>query len=121
MFLNTPPSVIGIDANCVPDPAIDTRRNAQSAYPNKGADVLKDAVTRLGLMDVVRELSGKDPHFTAHHIVAGGEECWTRIDQIYAPPTNNSHYEVSTLADIFPPRSQVEIDHVMIDLYLIHI
>ena len=75
-------TVLGIDANCVPDVTLDLKRTATSPYPNQGADDLRDAVDRKSLVDVARAVSGKAPIFTAHHVVRGGE-CWSRIDQIY--------------------------------------
>ena len=108
-------TVMGIDANCVPDTALDLKRNATSAYPNHGADTLSDAVDRKGLVDIVREIKGNSPYFTAHHVVAGGE-CWSRIDQIYVPHTNSTHFTLGPANDIFPQRSEVEIDHTMVDV-----
>ena len=37
-------TIMSIDANCVPDTTLDLKRDAQSAYDNRGADELRDAV-----------------------------------------------------------------------------
>ena len=106
---------MGIDANCVPDTTVDVKRDARSPYENRGADILRDAIDQKGLIDVVREVIGSEPYFSSHHVVAGGT-CWSRIDQIYAPRTDNDQYAVSGARDIFPRESAVEIDHTMVDV-----
>ena len=63
-------TVLGIDANCVPDTTLDLKRDATTPYPNAGADILRDAVDQKGLADVVREAIGNEAYFTAHHVVA---------------------------------------------------
>ena len=78
-------AVLGIDANCVPDPTIDLRRDATSPYDNKGAAELADVVNDFELIDVAREQLGAEPFFSAHHTTPGGGMCHSRIDQIYAP------------------------------------
>ena len=108
-------TILGIDANCVPDTAADLKRDANTPYDNKGADILRDAVDEKGLVDVVREVLGNEPYFSAHHVVAGGA-CWSRIDQIYAPHTDSTQYTVGGPKDIFPRESAVEIDHTMVDI-----
>ena len=108
-------TVLGIDANCVPNTTLDLKRDATSQYDNRGADILRDAVDRKGLLDVVREVKGKEQYFSSHHVVAGGT-CWSRIDQIYAPHTNDSQYTVGEARDIFPRESAVEMDHTMVDV-----
>ena len=108
-------TVLGIDANCVPDTTLDLQRDATTPYRNDGADILSDAVDRKGLIDVVREIKGNEPCFTAHHVVAGGT-CWSRIDQIYIPRDGSTHYALGPANDIFPQHSEVEIDHNMVDV-----
>ena len=44
-------AVLGIDANCVPDPTIDLRRDATSPYDNKGAAELADVVNDFELIE----------------------------------------------------------------------
>ena len=107
-------TVLGIDANCVPDTTMDLKRDAQSQYDNRGADELRDAVDRKGLMDVVREVKGDEAYFSAHHVGMG--TCWSRIDQIYAPHADDTHYTVPEPRDIFPRTSEVELDHSMVEI-----
>ena len=108
-------TVLGIDANCVPDVNIDLKRDATSPYPNQGADILRDAIDAKGLSDVARETIGTEPYFTAHHIVQGGA-CWSRIDQLYAPPNPSIQWSHETPNDFFPERPGAEIDHRMIEI-----
>ena len=108
-------SVIGIDANCVPDMAIDLKRASTSPYDNRGADTLRDIVDSKCLHDVVREVVGKEAIFTSHHIVAGGE-CWSRIDQIYIPNDSQTHFALGPPGDFFIPHEGSEVDHTMVDV-----
>ena len=109
-------TVMGIDANCVPDVTLDLQRDATSPYPNNGADILSDTVDSKGLVDVAREVSGSEKIFSAHHKVRGGQ-CWSRIDQIYAPAEPDMQYTLtSPPRDFFQTRSQVEIDHILVDI-----
>ena len=78
----TPSTVLGIDANCVPDPVLDVNRPAaESEYDNRGALELNDLVDSRHLIDVAREQLGLDKFYTAHHAVAAGIT-HTRIDRI---------------------------------------
>ena len=77
-------SILGIDANCVPDPNIDIRRGATSPYDNAGANELADLVAARDLSDIAREQLGDQPFFTSHHNTSAGV-CDSRIDQLYAP------------------------------------
>ena len=52
-------TVLGIDANCVPDTTLDLQRDATTPYRNDGADILSDALDRKELIDVVREIKRK--------------------------------------------------------------
>ena len=45
-------TILRIDANCVPDPNLDTRRDAMSAYDNVCAKELAQAVDEKGLVDI---------------------------------------------------------------------
>ena len=98
-------TVLGIDANCVPDTTLDLKRDAHTPYDNKGADILYDTIDKKALIDVVRETLGSEPYFSAHHVVAGGT-CWSRIDQIYAPHTGDTQYTLGEPTDIFRARAQ---------------
>ena len=73
--------VCGMDANCVPDKKIDTKKSSAAAppYSNLHAARLEDLLAELGLRDVYRLMHGRTPAgFT--------RECSTiatRIDRIY--------------------------------------
>ena len=43
-------TVLGIDANCVPDVLLDRKSQAASQYNNTGADTLNQVVASLGLL-----------------------------------------------------------------------
>ena len=81
-------SILGTDANCVPDPSVDLQRNAASAYQNDGARELFNAITSHDLTDVTRKTLGDStPFFTNHTMIDSrhGVIAKTRIDQIYTP------------------------------------
>ena len=111
-------TLLGIDANCVPNLQLDVKRDAQaSAYDNEGAQELSDTVDRLDLSDVAREFLGSTPFFTSHHIVRGGQQCWTRIDQIYAPHSPDTQWHHIECEDFFPqPATRAELDHSAIEV-----
>ena len=73
-------TIMGIDANCVPDVTLDRSSSAPSPYDNTGANTLNDTIAHLGLIDVARESLGNEPFFTCFH-----GQSKTRIDRIYAP------------------------------------
>ena len=77
-------TLLGIDANCVPDETADLKRQSRSPYDNAGANELHAAVTHFDLSDATREYLGKSPFFTYHKNTSAGM-CYTRIDQIYTP------------------------------------
>ena len=85
----TKQTVLGIDANCVPDVQLDVRSDAASPYDNRGANELADVMTHFGLVDVAREWLGPAPFYTSHHNITlrDGTKSTTstRIDQIYLP------------------------------------
>ena len=114
--LVTRDTVIGIDANCVPDVTIDVQSAAVSSYPNGGHVELNSMIDSKGLVDVARRSLGRSPFFSSHHIVSGGT-CMTRIDQIYIPDDPDAHWKHITCADFFPSHpDKVEIDHVAIEV-----
>ena len=80
-------TVLGIDANCVPDVQLDVRSEAASPYDNRGANELADVMTHFGLVDVAREWLGPVPFYTSHHNITlqDGTKSTTstRIDQIH--------------------------------------
>jgi hypothetical protein len=110
--LLTRSTIMGIDANCVPDPRLDLKRDAATPYPNEGANELREAVDEKGLEDITRKTLGDagDFFWTAHHITSAGA-CWTRIDQIYAPADGLTQWDHTPCRDFFPERDTVEIDH----------
>jgi len=111
-------TVMGIDANCVPDVTLDVKRTATSPYRNDGAQELHDLVTQHSLIDVARECLGKEPFFTSHHNVPDGSVTHTRIDQIYAPDLPNVMWEhVRLTHDFFGrPADALELDHEPIQI-----
>jgi hypothetical protein len=115
--LITKRTVMGIDANSVPDPSLDLKRDATSPYENEGWDALQDAIEKGGLIDAAREQLGSDPFFTAHHVTAAGE-CWARLDRIYVPDDPHMSWTHSACDDFFPSRAnRVELDHVAIHVH----
>jgi hypothetical protein len=110
--LLTRSTIMGIDANCVPDPRLDLKRDAATPYPNEGANELREAVDEKWLEDITRKTLGDagDFFWTAHHITSAGA-CWTRIDQIYAPADGLTQWDHTPCRDFFPERDTVEIDH----------
>ena len=108
-------TILAIDANCVPDVGLDTRRDATTAYDNAGAKELAEAIDEKGLVDITRQSLGSDFFWTSHHIVTGGQ-CWTRIDQIYVPADGDTQWEPVKKLSFFPKRTEaVEMDHVEIE------
>ena len=104
-------TVMGLDANCVPDPDLDVKSNATTPYDNAGAKELAEIVDENGLIDVARATLGDEPFFSAHHKVNGGH-CWSRIDQIYAPDDADTQWNHVECQDFFPaPPARVELDH----------
>ena len=51
-------TVLGIDANCVPDVQLDVKNHSRSPYNNLGADELQDIIVEKDLIDVAREWLG---------------------------------------------------------------
>ena len=113
-------TLLGIDANCVPNVQLDVKRDAQaSAYENEGAQELSDTVDRLDLSDVARDFLGGTPFFTSHHMMQGGQQCWTRIDQIYAPHSPDAQWYHKECEDFFPaPIMRTELDHAAIEVVM---
>ena len=109
-------TILGIDANCVPDVSLDTRRDATTAYDNAGAKELAEAIDEKGLVDITRQSLGSEFFWTSHHIVTGGQQCWTRIDQIYVPADGDTQWEPVKKLSFFPKRTEaVEMDHIEIE------
>ena len=111
-FINSK-TILGIDANCVPDVQLDVRNHSQSPYTNTGANELQDVVVDNDLIDVAREWLGNDPFFTSFHNVSGGLLTQTRIDRIYAPNLDGlSAVHVPGVHDFFArDHDSLELDH----------
>ena len=61
-------AIFGLDANCVPDPTVDLKRDdTTTPYDNRGADELEDAILSHDLTDTAREYYGDTPFFTNVH------------------------------------------------------
>ena len=108
----SPRTVLGIDANCVPNPRLDVKSNAASPYENDGADDLQSIILNNSLADVAREWLGDSPFFTSQHNTNGGVT-YTRIDRIYAPTIDAISWEhVPLTHDLFdrPPDALI-LDH----------
>ena len=81
----TPTSILGIDANCVPDESLDLERASTAPYDNTGATELAAATAHFDLSDLAREQLGDEArYFTSHHHTQNGW-CHSRIDQLYTP------------------------------------
>ena len=109
-------TILGIDANTVPDESIDLKRVGVGPYNNKGATELADAVSHNGLIDVARECLGREPFYTSHHNVEAGADgqarvTHTRIDQMYAPDINGLIWQHEPLNDPFIDTRRKELDH----------
>ena len=82
-------SLLGIDANCVPNAIEDYRSDSGATPPNKGASELLEIINSYELEDAKVTTYGHDqPIYTSHHVTKVGpdgkpiEVCKTRIDQI---------------------------------------
>ncbi|MDC0525679.1 reverse transcriptase family protein [bacterium] len=81
-------TIIGIDANCVLNPAVDLDRPGVTApYDNSGAPELIDLLTHHQLVDTLRETMGDSHRFFTNHTVTERDVrvTRTRIDQIHVP------------------------------------
>ena len=76
-------TIVGTDANCVPDVALDVLYPAgvKTKYKNQHAQKFELWMARLGLEDVFRVFHGK----TARGYSRQGKSVFTRIDRLYAP------------------------------------
>ncbi len=110
-------TVLGIDANSVPDTRLDLKRDATSPYDNEGADRLDEAIDNHNLIDVARAALGSNnpaPFFTAHHVGRAGDT-WSRIDRIYIPDNDKEAWSHTECNDFFPrPIHRIELDHVAV-------
>ena len=112
-------TILGIDANCVPDPTLDLQRTSTSPYDNNGSTELAAVISSHNLYDVAREQLGRTNNFfTAHHTASNGSITSSRIDQIYAPRIDAIQWTHSSCHSFLPPRpeSTSPRDHVAIQL-----
>ncbi len=111
-------TVLGIDANCVPDVSLDVKSTARSAYQNTGANALQDIIIRADLIDIAREWLGNTPFFTCFTKQRGNNLTSTRLDRIYGPNLNGGMWEhVAVPPDMFPRNeSTTEIDHLPVEV-----
>jgi len=111
-----PKTILGLDANCVPDTTLDTLRPpaCTTPYENDGYKTLNNLTDDNGLTDIARQQLGSDgtnPFFTSHHKHAAGIT-HTRIDRIYVPDTSDESYVHSNCTDFFPhPDARATRDH----------
>ena len=98
-------TVLGIDANCVPDPAVDLQRNANSPFDNSGSHELRTITTNLDLTDIARDYLGPATrHFTNHTCVRIGPPkiiTQTRIDQVYTPNIDGISFQFRPIGSDF--------------------
>ena len=111
-------TILGIDANCVPDVSLDVRSQSRSAYENSGANDLQNILITADLIDVAREWLGNAPFFTCFKKNQGDNLSSTRLDRIYAPNLNGVLWEhVSVKPDLFPRNPLAsELDHLPIEI-----
>ena len=110
-------SIMGIDANCVPNEALDLKRVGHTPYDNAGAAELAQVIAQNELADIARECLGQDEFYTSHQGVHGGTT-HTRIDQLYAPTRNALTWSHVPVADDLFPRKEgaLQLDHDMIEI-----
>ena len=96
-------TILGIDANCVTDPAIDSKSGTRAG--NEGAAEFEDCVAVHDLVDVAREhLGDAATFFTSHKVLADGVETYMRIDKILVPASANETWEHVAIDDFFPKK-----------------
>ena len=111
-------TILGIDANCVPDETIDLERDATSPYDNLGANELAESVAHFDLTDVAREQLGRVPFFTSTHSTLAGL-CRSRIDQLYAPNVDGMLWTHASLPDFWTPLNPLgQVDHIALEISL---
>ena len=104
-------TVLGIDANCVPDPGLDVKSDATTPYENAGSVEFEQIIDHKSLIDVARAYLGDVPFYTAHHLVSTGE-VHSRIDRIYVPDDPHCTWTHQECSQFFPVQDgRVERDH----------
>ena len=107
-------TVMGIDANCVPDVSLDVKSTSRTPYRNAGANELQDIIIKADLIDIAREWLGNSPFFTCFKTNRGNNVTSTRLDRIYGPNLNGCIWEHEPVPPLFfPPNPDAsEIDHL---------
>ena len=109
-------TILGLDANCVPDTTLDVARptTCTTPYENDGHNTLNDLTDDKGLTDVARQHLGTDgtnPFYTSHHNHGAGTT-HSRIDRIYVPDSSDESFVHSNCPDFFPhPDARATRDH----------
>ena len=99
-------TVLGIDANCVMDVALDVRSHAQR-QPNHGGRELAQAVAEAGLVDVMRERLEMERRFTSHHLGGGSlSSRWKDIGT--AAPARGKEIQNPALAEALQQRTEFD-------------
>ena len=78
-------TILGIDANCVPDPRVDEVVHGGQPPPNDGATELQRITRDKDLADIVRETQANKSFYTNHTKISHDRVTRRRIDQIYTP------------------------------------
>ena len=115
-------TILGIDANCVPDERLDLKRESTTAYVNTGAAELEEIISSIPLIDVARETLGEEPYFTCTHRTRTGSLTYSRIDRIYVPHLNNVMWEhPSRPHDFLRGRGEEDkLDHSLVKVVITH-
>ena len=106
-------SHICTDANCVPSPALDLRREATSPYNNAGADILAAITNKYDLHDEIRLSLGLDFDFTHSRSTTSNladgttiqQVSLTRIDQMFCPVVTDAHWTCTIDETIYAPNT----------------
>ena len=102
-------TLLGIDANCVPDPALDSRSDANATQNDAGADDLEQITDDAHLEDICRVTYPDKLFFTAHHVTAAAtyttpaKICKRRLDRFYTPFNDDTQWEYSLDPNFIPP------------------
>ena len=101
--------------NCVPDPLLDVRSDANTPYNNIGADELSTLVESCSLVDELRVSLGMEFASTHTQTTAAGY-CRTRIDQQYLPQLDNAHWTCKILDTQVGLEKEPDHDTLIADL-----
>ena len=110
-------TILGIDANCVPDERIDLQRNGSTPYNNTGAEEMALAAALHDLTDVTRETLGDEtPFFTNSTRLQDDSVTKTRIDQVYTPAIDAIIFKLNPSATDFLRKPGTTYGHSMIQV-----